>query len=216
MHPLRQVIVSAESVEKAVDEALVQLHTTRDKVKVTVLDTPRKGLFGFFAREARVQVERMTDPVDEAVQFLRNVIRTMHVSAEVEVVSRDPILLNLKGEEIGLLIGRHGQTLDALQYLTSVVANRHSDRYTRLILDAEGYRERRQKALQDLSSRLARKVLSTGKKVVLEPMPPAERKIIHLYIKDIDGLTTQSEGVEPNRRVTILPISTPNSTKENE
>ncbi len=213
---MRQVIVSAESVEKAVDEALVQLHTTRDKVKVTVLDTPRKGLFGFFAREARVQVERMTDPVDEAVQFLRNVIRTMHVSAEVEVVSRDPILLNLKGEEIGLLIGRHGQTLDALQYLTSVVANRHSDRYTRLILDAEGYRERRQKALQDLSSRLARKVLSTGKKVVLEPMPPAERKIIHLYIKDIDGLTTQSEGVEPNRRVTILPISTPNSTKENE
>ena len=194
---MRQVIVSAESVEKAVDEALVQLHTTRDKVKVTVLDTPRKGLFGFFAREARVQVERMTDPVDEAVQFLRNVIRTMHVSAEVEVVSRDPILLNLKGEEIGLLIGRHGQTLDALQYLTSVVATR-------------------QKALQDLSSRLARKVLSTGKKVVLEPMPPAERKIIHLYIKDIDGLTTQSEGVEPNRRVTILPISTPNSTKENE
>lgn len=211
---MRQVIVSAESVEKAVDEALVQLHTTRDKVKVTVLDAPRKGLFGFFVREARVQVERMTDPVDEAVQFLRNVIRTMHISAEVEVVTLDPILLNLKGEEIGLLIGRHGQTLDALQYLTSVVANRHSESYTRLILDAEGYRERRQKTLQELSSRLARKVLRTGKKVVLEPMTPAERKIIHLYIQDIDGLTTQSEGVEPYRRVTILPQSTPNSSKE--
>lgn len=202
---MKQVIVSAETVEKAVDEALVQLRTTRDKVNVTVLEAPRKGVLGFFVRDARVQVERTTDPVEEAVQFLRDLIRTMHVAAEVEVVKSDPLMLNLKGDELGLLIGRHGQTLDALQYLTTVVANRHSEKYTRLQLDAEGYRSRRQKTLQELAGRLARQVLRTGKEIALEPMTPAERKIIHLHIQEIAGLATRSEGVEPYRRVMILP-----------
>ena len=108
-------------------------------------------------------------------------------------------------EQLGLIIGRRGQTLDALQYLVNIVANRGAETRHRFILDAGGFRERRRKTLQELADRLARQVLRTGKEVKLEPMSPADRKVIHTRIQTVEGLTTYSEGEEPDRRVIIAP-----------
>jgi spoIIIJ-associated protein len=123
---------------------------------------------------------------------------------EVEIVTkRDNTVLNISGSELGLLIGRRGQTLDALQYLVNIIANRHSDSFLRIILDAENFRERRRKTLEQLAMRLASKVIRSGKEMVLEPMSPQERKIIHSRLQDHPEVKTFSKGEEPNRRVVI-------------
>jgi len=130
----------------------------------------------------------------------------MGLSLEVEVrKEQESVTFDLRGEQLGLVIGRRGQTLDALQYLVNIVANRGAETRQRIILDAGGFRERRRKTLQGLADRLARQVLRTGKEVRLEPMSPADRKVIHTRIQAVEGLTTYSEGEEPERRVVIAP-----------
>ncbi|WP_310551770.1 RNA-binding cell elongation regulator Jag/EloR [Paenibacillus glufosinatiresistens] len=140
----------------------------------------------------------------EAVRFIVDVARTMGLEVTVEVApSRDTTTLQIAGPDLGLLIGRRGQTLDALQYLANIVANRYSDSFVRLVLDAENFRERRKKTLEDLADRLASRVIRTRREVVLEPMPPQERKIIHSRLQNHRQVTTTSRGEEPNRRVVI-------------
>ncbi|MBY9082153.1 protein jag [Paenibacillus sp. HN-1] len=140
----------------------------------------------------------------EAVRFVVDVAATMGLQVQVEVVpGKDADLLQISGPDLGQLIGRRGQTLDALQYLANIVANRYSDSYVRLILDAENFRERRKKTLEDLADRLASRVVRTRKEVMLEPMSPQERKIIHSRLQDHRQVNTFSKGEEPNRRVVI-------------
>ncbi|MNB74375.1 R3H domain protein [compost metagenome] len=140
----------------------------------------------------------------EAVRFIVDVAATMGLEVHVEVVpGKDADLLQISGPDLGQLIGRRGQTLDALQYLANIVANRYSDSYVRLILDAENFRDRRKKTLEDLADRLAGRVVRTRKEVVLEPMSPQERKIIHSRLQDHRQVNTFSKGEEPNRRVVI-------------
>lgn len=140
----------------------------------------------------------------EAADFIHDVAEAMGLDVEVDVrKNRDGGVLDISGPELGMLIGRRGQTLDALQLLASVVANRDSDKFLRLTLDAENFRRRRAKTLEDLADRLADRVIRTRKEVVLEPMPPQERKVIHARLQNHPDVDTASRGEEPNRRVVI-------------
>lgn len=140
----------------------------------------------------------------EAADFIRDVAQAMGLEVKVDVrKNRDGGLLDISGPDLGMLIGRRGQTLDALQLLASVVANRESDKFVRLTLDAENFRRRRAKTLEDLADRLADRVVRSRKEVVLEPMPPLERKVIHARLQNHPEVETGSRGEEPNRRVVI-------------
>lgn len=140
----------------------------------------------------------------EAADFIHDVAEAMGLDVQVDVrKNRDGGVLDISGPELGMLIGRRGQTLDALQLLAGVVANRDSDKFLRLTLDAENFRRRRAKTLEDLADRLADRVIRTRKEVVLEPMPPQERKVIHARLQNHPDVDTASRGEEPNRRVVI-------------
>lgn len=144
------------------------------------------------------------DPYEEAASFVRDVGVNMGLQIEVDIVhKKDNTVLNISGSDLGLLIGRRGQTLDALQYLANIIANRYSDNFIRIILDAENFRERRRKTLEELADRLANRVIRTRKEVALEPMSPLERKVIHSKLQDHPEVKTYSKGEEPNRRVVI-------------
>ncbi|MEK3732815.1 MULTISPECIES: RNA-binding cell elongation regulator Jag/EloR [Paenibacillus] len=146
------------------------------------------------------------DPYHEAISFLQETGRAMGIEVTIEMEKgKDYTTLHISGSGLGLMIGRRGQTLDALQYLANIVANRYSDSYLRIVLDAENFRERRKKTLEDLADRLAARVLKTRKEIVLEPMSAPERKVIHARLQAKGGVKTYSKGDEPNRRVVITP-----------
>ncbi|WP_138494313.1 RNA-binding cell elongation regulator Jag/EloR [Paenibacillus pinistramenti] len=146
------------------------------------------------------------DPYEAAASFLREVGESMGLELEVEIKKqRDGMLLAVSGSNLGLLIGRRGQTLDAIQYLANIVANRYSTNFVRLVVDAENFRQRRKKTLEELAERLAERVIRSGKEVVLEPMPSQERKAIHAKLQNHPEVKTLSKGEEPNRRVVIAP-----------
>ncbi|MGG6312961.1 RNA-binding cell elongation regulator Jag/EloR [Paenibacillus macerans] len=182
------------------------------KVELTLLERPAsvpspKGI----AAESRTSfsIEEKEsygnqDPYEEAASFVRDVGENMGLDVKVEVVhGKDSTVLNISGHDLGLLIGRRGQTLDALQYLANIIANRYSDSFVRIVLDAENFRERRRKTLEELAVRLAGRVVRTRKEVTLEPMSPQERKVIHSKLQDHPEVKTYSKGEEPNRRVVI-------------
>lgn len=159
--------------------------------------------------DASVDALEGKDPYQEAIAFLVETGHAMGLDISVEMEKgKDYTTLQISGAGLGLMIGRRGQTLDALQYLTNIVANRYSDSYLRIILDAENFRERRRKTLEDLADRLAGRVQKTRKEIVLEPMPAAERKIIHAKLQSNGAVKTYSKGEEPNRRVVITPSRT--------
>jgi spoIIIJ-associated protein len=202
---MSKLLASGKSVEEAVRNGLSRLGVREDRVKVTVLEQPSKGLFGLIgAKEARVELELLPDGVEEATAFLAEVAAAMGLSVSVEREDEDDaIRINVKGSDLGLLIGRRGQTLDSLQYLVNIVANRHSDRHLRIVLDAEQFRERRRQTLEALSERMANRVIKTRKDIVLEPMTAQERKIIHARLQNHPEVKTYSQGDEPNRRIVI-------------
>jgi spoIIIJ-associated protein len=203
---MKKIVASGKTVEDAVRNGLSQLQVTEDRVKQVVLEQPTKGFFGLFgAKEAKVELELIPDPMLEAEQFLREVAGTMGLQVNIDrKQTREGTHLAVSGSgDLGMLIGRRGQTLDALQYLVNIVANRYSDSHLRIVLDAEDFRERRRKTLADLSDRLAGRVIRTRKEVVLEPMSPHERKVIHSQLQNHPKVKTFSKGDEPNRRVVI-------------
>ncbi|MFE5322291.1 RNA-binding cell elongation regulator Jag/EloR [Paenibacillus sp. NPDC056579] len=203
---MKKIVVTGKSIEEAVKNGLQQWNTTEDRVKIVVLEQPSKGLFGLIgAKDAKVELELIPDAVEEAIHFLQEVFQTMSLQVRIEKKStKEGLELHLFGSELGMLIGRRGQTLDALQYLVNIVANRYSTSHMRIVLDAEQFRERRKKTLEDLAARLAERVIRTKKEVVLEPMSPQERKVIHAKLQDHPKVRTFSRGEEPNRRVVIL------------
>jgi spoIIIJ-associated protein len=202
---MNKVLASGKTVEEAVRNGLTQLGVGEDRVKVTVLEQPSKGLFRLIGvKNARVELELQPDALEEAIEFLREVSAAMGLSVTVDRETEDDaIRLNVKGSDLGLLIGRRGQTLDSLQYLVNIVANRHSDRHLRIVLDAEQFRERRRQTLEALAERMAGRVLKTRKDIVLEPMTAQERKIIHARLQIHSQVKTYSQGNEPNRRIVI-------------
>ncbi|WP_068784296.1 RNA-binding cell elongation regulator Jag/EloR [Paenibacillus phocaensis] len=186
------------------------------KVELTLLEAPEPASVPTSSRttsaprssSAPVMEEKTTasekDPYVEAASFIREVGENMGLDVQVDVVpGKDHTVLNISGHDLGLMIGRRGQTLDALQYLANIIANRYSDSFIRIVLDAENFRERRKKTLEELAVRLAGRVVRTRKEVTLEPMSPQERKVIHSKLQDHPEVKTYSKGEEPNRRVVI-------------
>jgi len=204
---VKKITVSGKTVDEAVQSALEQLSTTKERVSIQVLEEPKKGFLGLIGvKLAVVEVEIQPDAAEEAVKFLEEVTKNMGVTITInQVKTKEALLLDLSGEGIGILIGKRGQTLDSLQYLVNLVANRFSEQYIRIILDAENYRDRRKESLEHLAKRLGNKAVRTRKEVILEPMNALERKIIHTVLQDIRGVKTYSEGVEPNRRIVVAP-----------
>lgn len=206
---MKEVTATAATVDEAVQLALQQLGVSRDRAEITVLDEGRKGLFGIFgSRPAVVKAKLMIDPVEEAELFLKNVVKQMGVTAAKIEKQQDGkrVTFMITGEQVGLLIGKHGQTLNSLQLLTQLVANRYAKEYVSIIVDAENYRERREKTLIQLAQKLAEKAIKTGKEVKLEPLPAHERKIIHNALANYKKVTTYSVGEEPHRYVVVSPI----------
>ncbi len=197
---------SAKSIDEAVEQALKELGLKPEQVDVEVLEQPAKALFGFIGgRQAKVRVTaRKVDPVEVANDFLKQIFTTMKISVSVEKITTDDhVLFNLRGNDLGVLIGKHGQTLDALQYLVNLAANRDSMERVRVLLDVEDYRKRRADTLTQLALRLADKVKRRGEKVILEPMSSHERKIIHMALQNDQRIATFSEGEDPFRKVVI-------------
>lgn len=197
---------TGKTVEDAIEAALAELGLERDQVEYRVLEAPSKPLFGLLGgREAKVEVTvKKVEPVERAKLFIEKVTKVMNLAVAIVVFStEDAVTLNLKGEDLGILIGKHGQTLDALQYLTNLAANREGRERIRFIIDVEDYRKRRADTLQQLALRLADRVKRSGDRVVLEPMTPHERKIIHMSLQEDLRIETYSEGEEPFRRVVI-------------
>lgn len=205
---MKQVTATGHSVDEAVESALAQLKTTKDRTEITIIDEGKKGLFGLFgSRPAVVKVVFVHDPVEEARKFLQQVVGEMGLQANIETIRNGKnVEFHLSGEKMALLIGKRGQTLNSLQYLTQLVANRYTNQYLSIQLDAENYRKRRKDTLVQLAERLADKALRTGKDVVLEPMPSYERKVIHTALMKHSKLKTYSNGAEPYRHIVISPI----------
>ena len=205
---LKSVEKTAKTMEEALESALEELGVSEDRVTVEILEEPSKGLFGFIGgKPARILVNvRPLDALTVGKQFLSDLFQSMHIAVELEVAvpeEEGPVAVNLRGEDLGILIGKHGQTLDALQYLTNLAANRDAEEKIKFVIDVEEYRRRRAETLTRLAQRLASKVKRMGEPVVLEPMTPHERKIIHMALQDDRRISTYSEGEEPNRKVVI-------------
>jgi len=200
-----KIVMSGKTVNEAVDAALKELNTTIEKVKITVLEEGSKGLFGFFGKEARVEVELKYDGINEAKKFLQELLEKFKINGLIEVLKqKDYILFNVVGKNLGQLIGHHGKTLDSLQYLTNIIANKYNnDEKIKIIIDIESYRAKREQTLKRLADSVAQKVLKTGKSISLEPMTAFERKIIHTHLQDQATITTFSKGEEPYRRIII-------------
>lgn len=202
---MKQVTATGQTVNEAVESALAQLKTSKDRTEVTIIDEGKKGLFGIFgSRPAVVKVKLLFDPIEEAKKFLQEVTDKMGVQATINVneIGKN-VIFNISGEKIAILIGKRGQTLNSLQYLTQLVANRFSDQYLTIILDAENYRQRRKETLTQLASRLADKAVQTKRDVVLEPMPSYERKVIHTALVNNSKVKTFSSGNDPHRHIVI-------------
>ncbi len=191
--------------QEAIESALKELGATRDEVEIEILEESSKGLFGIIgSKQARVKVIKKDNYGKEAREFISTVFDKMGIHAQIEVKEEDDnIKIDLKGENMGLLIGHRGETLDSLQYLTSLVVNKGKENYKKVMLDTENYRQKREKTLEKLAKRLAHKVKRTGKRVVLEPMNPYERRILHSTLQDHPHVKTYSEGEEPFRKVII-------------
>ena len=192
---------------KTVDDALMnglkELGLGLDQVDFEIVQEGTKGIFGF-GKSAIVRLSKKVTTTNKAEEFLTELLKHMDVSATAEVTeTEESINVNLVGDSTGVLIGRRGETLDALQYLTSLVVNKDLDEYKRVVLDTENYRAKREETLIKLANRIAGKVAKTGKRVVLEPMNPYERRVLHATLQDHEKVETVSEGEEPYRRVII-------------
>jgi spoIIIJ-associated protein len=202
---MKKIVVTGKTIEEAVKAGLLQWNVSEDRVKVHILEQPSKGFLGLFgSKEAKVELELIPDALEEAIHFLQDIFRTMQLTITIDHhKDKEGALFNMTGSELGILIGKRGQTLDALQYLVNIVANRFSSSHLRIVLDVENFRERRKKTLQELASRLASRVIKSKKEVILEPMNAQERKIIHFELQDHPVIKTYSKGEDPNRRIVI-------------
>ncbi len=203
---MRSQEFSAKTVEEALKAALDSFGVTNDDVDYEVLEQPSKGFLGFGSKNAVIKVTEKYSAERVGKAFLKQVFQDMQVNADVVVSEKDEYyLFEIVGENLGILIGRRGETLDALQFLLNLVLNKESSEKIKGILDVENYREKREETLEQLGIKLAEKARRTGQRVVLEPMNPQERRIIHMVLQDDKTVTTYSEGEEPYRKVIIVP-----------
>ncbi len=204
---MKEITASGQTVDEAIQSALEQLNTTRDQVETDVIDEGRKGLLGLFgSKRAIVKVTRIKNSIQETEHFIKEITDKMNIRVEVTTtVENNQVLYELHGDNIALLIGKRGQTLNALQYLVQLAINKDNKQFYAVTLDAEGYRGRREETLQSLAWKMADKATRLNKKVALEPMPAFERKIIHSALQKQGKVATYSDGTEPHRHIVIKP-----------
>ncbi len=203
---MKIIEMMGKTVDDAINNALTELNITLDKVKVETIDEGSKGFLNLIGvKPAKIRVTVKRDSLNEAKTFLMEVLNSMNMKAEVNLKDENnEIKVELIGPNMGLLIGYRGETLDALQYLVSLVVNKsHDEEYKRVILDTENYRSKREETLKRLASKIAYKVRVSGRVLKLEPMNPYERRIIHSTLQNDSYIYTFSEGEEPYRRVVV-------------
>lgn len=218
---MESIEVSAKTVEEAIQRALEQLGLSREEVEVTVLKKDEPGFLGMGAEKAMVRVTPLSQSGKESEvaalvkKTLEELLSRMGLNARVELRSSpleetssetQPIALDVKGDELGILIGRRGETLASLQYIVRLIMAHHQKARVPLTIDVEGYKQRRYRALRELALNLAQKAKSTGQSLTLEPMPADERRVVHLALSVHPDVTTQSVGEGEIRKVVILPI----------
>ena len=198
--------ISAKNVDDAITQATVQLGITSDQLEYEVLDKGSTGFLGIGSKNAVIKARKKFSIEENVVEFLSSIFDAMKMEVEILVAVNEEehiIEVELKGDDMGILIGKRGQTLDSLQYLTNLAINKHSDEYYKVKIDTEDYRKRRKETLENLAKNIAYKVKRTKRPVSLEPMNPFERRIIHSALQNDRYVTTHSEGDEPYRHVVV-------------
>ncbi len=204
---MEYIEVSAKTVDDALTEASIKLGTTSENLEYEIIDKGSTGFLGIGSRDAVIKVKKAAIGIeDEIREFLDSVFKAMDLEVEIIIkVDEDNknVDVELKGSEMGVLIGKRGQTLDSLQYLTNLAINKQSENYYKVKIDTEDYRKRRRETLENLAKNIAYKVKRTKRPVSLEPMNPFERRVIHSALQNDRFVTTHSEGEEPYRHVVV-------------
>ena len=206
----KELIVTAKTVDEAKEKAAAELGVAVENIEFEVIEEGKRGFLGIGATEAKVRATYTLGGADIALAFIEQVVRDMELNLTVakKAGNNDDILITVDGEGAGLLIGHHGETLDSLQYLANLAANKkikgEKHDYVKVTLDIEGYRAKREETLRALARRMAAKVVKYKKSVMLEPMNPYERRIIHSEVQHVAGVSTNSIGSENNRRVVMF------------
>ena len=199
--------ISAKTVDEAVTKALIELGITSDRLEYEVVEKGSAGFLGIGSKPAVIKARKKMDVIEEGREFLEKVFQNMHMDVAIDIdfdKEEKVVSINLSGPEMGVLIGKRGQTLDSLQHLVSLVINKNSEDYLRVKLDTENYRERRKTTLEHLAKNIAYKVKRTKRSMALEPMNPYERRIIHSALQNDNYVFTKREGEEPFRHVVVM------------
>ena len=205
---MKSIEVEGKNIEDALEKALNELNTTKEKINFEIIDPGAKGLFNVIGfKPARIRVSMKYDYIEEARKFIANILKCVGLTAEISITEKDDAInINLYGKKMGLIIGYRGETLDSIQYLLSLVVNKsHDIPHKKVILDTENYRSKREETLKGVAIKSANRVIKTRKTLKLEPMNPYERRIIHFALQDNNLVNTYSEGEEPFRRIVIEP-----------
>ena len=206
---IESIEVTGKTEDEAIAEALRQLGLSRDEVRVEIVQRAKSGFLGLGAVPAIIRAEydvkEESTQSDKVREFLSGLLERMGVRAEIEITERENggLNCNLSGDGMGAVIGRRGETLDAIQHLTNYAMNRGSDKRMHINVDAENYRSKREDSLVHLAGKMAAKVVKYRRSMALEPMNSYERHVIHTALQDYEGVTTSSTGTEPNRRVVV-------------
>ncbi|PFH82442.1 RNA-binding cell elongation regulator Jag/EloR [Bacillus sp. AFS088145] len=204
---MREVTATGQTIEQAVQIALQQLSSTEEDVEITVIEDGKKGFLGFGAKPAKVLVVKKKTLIEKAYDYLLNIVKsldeTVDVNFELQGTKEQTFLFTVKGDKVALIIGKRGNTLNALQFLVQTFVNRHSKQLVHVVVDAENYRLKRKESLEILAKKTAKTVLKTRKAISLEPMPSFERKIIHHILTDMPNISTKSVGQDPHRQLVI-------------
>ncbi len=198
--------ITAKTVDDAITDALVKLGTTSDQLDYEVIEKGSNGFLGIGSKPAVIRARKKFQLEDHVRDFLEKVFDAMHMEVEMQIQNDEAnhvIDVELKGKEMGVLIGKRGQTLDSLQYLTNLAVNKQSENYVKVKIDTEDYRKRRKDTLENLAKNIAYKVKRTKRPVSLEPMNPFERRVIHSALQNDKYVATHSEGEEPFRHVVV-------------
>lgn len=198
--------ISAKTVDDAITEALVKLGTTSDKIEYEVIEKGSAGFIGIGRKDAVIKVRKKYTVEDDTREFLNKVFAAMDLEVEIMIDKPEDsnvVSVELKGNDMGVLIGKRGQTLDSLQYLTNLAVNKNAESFVKVKIDTEDYRKRRRETLENLARNIAYKVKRTKRPVTLEPMNPFERRVIHSTLQNDKFVTTHSEGEEPYRHVVV-------------
>ena len=218
---MREIIATGKDTEEAIETGLMELNVSREDVNIEIIETSNKGLLGIFGqKDAKVKITLLGEETeakkdapkvaDEDVllqtkNFVITVLLKMGIDSNCEIVMNDNnrIEIELSGENMGMVIGRRGETLDALQHVVQLYVNKEFEEYYKVTIDTEDYRKKREEALINLAHGLAKKVIRTRKEIVLEPMKPYERRIIHTALQNYNKVKTHSIGEEPNRKLVV-------------